>query len=189
MIISVYDKNYLKTIESWIESEKEVFVVLLYAYAAGARDYIFIYDYEEFLALLDILPCLTWVIVFKEKQLCKRTFINEELINWAEKEFTEKKQFYCDNGLCVLVLERNVDFKLLKTNKRLLHVDELRDSFARFSIRVVSEDFNEFKEDIFQYWGKFVAVGTIPDHYVDDNDTMVSAKTPLPDGSVRPAPY
>jgi hypothetical protein len=188
MMISVYEEVFLRKVKKWVEEQKEIFIVLMYAYRGGHRDYIFVNSYDEFMALLKVLPKLTRVTVFKEKQLLKRQIVDESLLDWAREEFQNTEDL---EGLDVICLDDKKDFSQLSLDEEWLNFRDFKTISPPFRLCGFAggTDFKEFSENVSELWGKNVAAGLIPDWFGYDNEGMISAKTPLPDGSVRSAPY
>src|SRR3972149_10280374 len=80
---SAFDSPFLGTISDWLEASGEVFVVIRYAYAAGAKAYLFIQSSQQLQALLRTLPPRSDVIVFRQRQLHIRGIADNALLEQA----------------------------------------------------------------------------------------------------------
>lgn len=159
---SALDHTFLEQVQEWIEDSKEVFVVLRYAYLAGARDYLFIRSFQQFQVLLTTLPPRTDVIVFRERQLPIRGLASESLLEEALAGIPDGADWFllCREGT------KPGDFSSEGDNTHI----------------ALETAFREFQ-------GKQIALGPDPPWHEADNATMQSGLIPLPDGRVVGGAY
>ena len=159
---SAFDPSFLAQVGRWIAAEGEVFVVIRYAYMAGSKDYLFVTSPEEFNRLVQSLPPMADVIVFRDTQLPIRGVADNALLNRALAEIPDGEYWFllCRHG------DQPGDF----TSEGDKSHEALRDAFKAF-------------------WGKHVAAGIDPPFHEADNPGMQSGITPMPDGRVRTGAY
>src|SRR5439155_2015813 len=85
--------SFLETVGQWIDSSSEVFVVLRYLRATGAKDYAFIKTREEFAALIESAPVGTDVIVFRDPQLPFRGKVTADFIARAKNHVSDGEEY------------------------------------------------------------------------------------------------
>lgn len=159
---SAFDHTFLEQVQHWIEDSNEVFVVLRYAYAAGAKDYLFVRSFAQFTALLATLPPRTDVIVFQERQLSIRGIADDSLLNEALTNIPE--------GIWWFLLCREGD------------------NPGDYSS--AGDDTHAALREAFQeYQGKYITLGLDPPWNEADNATMQSGLIPMPDGRVVGGAY
>lgn len=142
--------RFVETISGWLATSLELFVVLRYLRAAGAKDYAFIHNQDEFRQLIDACPTGTDIIVFRDRQLPIRGIVTEQLI-------AETKELIPDGTEYLVVCtspDRQDDLRLS---------GDMGDTHA-----TLIEDLNEIN-------GKPTAVGPCPRFIDADNDAMISA--------------
>lgn len=159
---SVFDSSFLSQVHQWIEETGEVFIVIRHAYAAGAKDYIFISSFEQFEELIHSLPSSADVIVFKQRQLPIRGIADNTLLEIALQSIPDGEWWFllCRYG------EKPHDFWSRGENSH----DEMRRVFEEFC-------------------GKYIALGLVPPFHESDNENMQSGIVPHRDGSLRAGPY
>src|SRR5262245_19878008 len=91
---SAFDPAFLDQIKEWIEASGEVFVVIRYAYAAGAKDYLFMTSYEQFQSRLRTLRSMADVIVFRQTQLPIRGIADGALLARARAEIPDGEWWF-----------------------------------------------------------------------------------------------
>jgi hypothetical protein len=159
---SVYDPTFLTQVHQWIQETGEVFIVIRYAYMAGAKDYIFVPSFEQFEELIHSLPPLADVSVFKERKLPIRGIANNELLEVALKSITDGEWWFllCRHG------DKPSDFSSDGANS---HQEMCR----------IFEEFH----------GEYIAIGLDPPFHENDNENMQSGIVPHQDGSVLAGAY
>lgn len=157
---SVLDETFLRIVKEWIEDQDEVFVVIRYAYMAGARDYHFVNSFEQFQEVLAKLPPMADVIVFREQQLPYRGIADQQLLNAIMQAIPDGTWWF------LLCLDANCRYN---TEGDQTH-------------KALRQTFDELGEVV-------VAVGLDPPYHEDDNPKMQSALVPLPDGSIKAGAY
>jgi len=159
---SAYNLVFLNQVHQWIQETGEVFVVIRYAYSAGARDYLFVFSFEQFEKLIHSLPPLADVIVFKQRQLPLRGIANAELLEVALKSIPDGEWWFL---LC-------------------RHSDKLSD-FSDDG----ADSHQEMRRAFEEFQGKHIAIGLDSPFHEPDNENMQSGIVPQKDGSVRAAAY
>ena len=153
--------QFLNQIKDWINLNGEIFVVIRYSHSAGARYYIIVNSFDEFRDLVAKLPTKANVIVFRQKQLPIRGQANNTLREQALDEIQDAEYLLTSRG---------------SYNPRALT-----------SAEGVGQQ--EFIVDFEDFRGKSVAIGKMPFWNQADNENMVSALVPLPDGSIEVGVY
>jgi len=159
---SAFDRLFLSTISDWLEASGEVFVVIRYAYGAGAKDYLFIQSPQELQALLGTLPPRSDVIVFRQRQLPIRGIADNALLDQAITAIPDGTWWFllCRDG------EKPSDFSSAGDNSH-----------------------QALKTAIAEHQGRYVAIGLDPPFHEPDGAEMQSGLIPLPDGSLQTGPY
>ena len=142
--------KFLETVGGWLDSTSEVFVVLRYLRAAGAKDYAFIKTRGEFAALIASVPNGTDIIVFRDPQLPLRDRVTPEFIARAKAHVAEGVEYM---------------FVRMRPDKAgdLRLFGEMGDTHATLA------------EDLGEELGEEVAFGACPRFIDPDNDRMISA--------------
>jgi hypothetical protein len=142
--------KFLETVGSWLDSGPEVFVVLRYLRAAGAKDYAFIKTRDEFAALVALVPNGTDIIVFRDPQLRLRGRVAAEFIARAKANVGDGAEYM---------------FVRMRPKKAgdLRLFGEMGDTHATLA------------EDLAEESGEEVAFGACPSFIDADNDRMISA--------------
>jgi hypothetical protein len=80
--ISSTDKKFLATLQRWFRSrkQKEVLLMIRYAFAAGSKDFEIHTTYKALKARIRKLKPCTWIVVFRQAQLPVRGAVDEDLI-------------------------------------------------------------------------------------------------------------
>lgn len=142
--------RFLETVGQWTDSSSEVFVVLRYLRAAGAKDYAFVKTRAEFSALVDSVAEGTDIIAFRDPQLQLRGRVTAEFIARAKALVSEGDEYM----FVRMKPERAGDLKLF---------GEMGDTHATLA------------EDLGEEAGEEVAFGPCPRFIDPDNERMVSA--------------
>src|SRR5262245_41913789 len=85
--------KFLEAVGRWVDSSSEVFVVLRYLRAAGAKDYAFIKTRAEFAALVESVPDGTDIVVFRDSQLPLRGRVTAEFIAQAKAHIRDGDEY------------------------------------------------------------------------------------------------
>ena len=141
---------FLDTVGHWIDLSAEVFVVLRYLRAAGAKDYAFVKTRAEFAALVESVPDGTDIIAFRDRQLPFRGKVTAQFIQQAKIHVRDGEEY---------LLVRRVPEKA--GGLRLF--GEMGDTHATLV------------EDLSEEVGEQVALGVCPRFIDPDNDRMISA--------------
>jgi hypothetical protein len=141
--------DFLATVASWIRNASEVFVVVRYLRAAGAKDYAFVRSETEFRELIGICPVGTDIIVFRDPQLPLRAVVDDALVRTARVLLSEWKEY-----LYVLLTPRTAgDVRL----------------FGKMGDRE-----SDLVEDLGEHFGEKVAIGACPNFNAPDNVGIIS---------------
>jgi hypothetical protein len=159
---SAFDTLFLGTVSDWLQASGEVFVVIRYAYAAGAKDYLFIQSAQQLQALLATLPPRSDVIVFRHRQLPIRGIADNALLEQAITAIPEGTSWF----LLYLGGEKPGDSSSAGDNSH-----------------------QALKTAIAEHQGRCVAIGPDPPFHEADSAEMQSGLIPLPDGSLQTGPY
>lgn len=142
--------RFLQAVTTWLAASDELFVVLRYLRAAGARDYAFIHNEAEFRQLIVGCTTGTDIIVFRDRQLPIRGTVTPELIAETKSHISDGVEY-----LVVCLSPEKPNDLLLSGN--------MGDSHATLI------------EDLSEMDGKRVALGLCPRFADADNDAMISA--------------
>jgi hypothetical protein len=142
--------RFLETVAGWLDSRSEIFVVLRYLRAAGAKDYAFIKTRDEFAALVASVPNGTDIIVFRDPQLPLRGRVTAEFVALAKAQVADGAEYM----FVRMRPERAADLRLF---------GEMGDTHATLA------------EDLGEESGEEVAFGACPRFIDADNDRMISA--------------
>lgn len=140
--------EFLASVDNWIEQNKEVFVVMRYLRAAGAKDYALITNSNDFRKLIDICPEGTDIIVFRDPQLPLRGVVDTNFIENAKALIPDGDEYL------YIRTEPEQDIRC----------------FGEMGDLHISLD-----EDLGEEVGGSVAIGVCPSFIADDNEAMISA--------------
>jgi hypothetical protein len=163
-IRSAADKEFLKTIEHWLESQPELLILVRYSRAAGNKDFEFYSSFESLVERLRRLPPETCVTVFRTPQLPLRGVVDDDFI---------KK--------CLSSMPDGSEYAVVDT----VPITSGRFSSLNFS---AGESHDELTADLENSRGRRVAVGKYPPWQEETRDA-ISAYVPAQDGKVRPGVY
>ena len=142
--------RFLETVTAWIEASSELFVVLRYLRAAGAKDYAFIHSSLELRQLIGVCPIRTDIIVFRDRQLPIRGIVTEKLIAESQHLIPDGAEY-----LCVCTAPESPGDPRLSGDMGDTH--------------------STLIEDLWDIYESPVAVGLCPPFIGADNDGMISA--------------
>ena len=146
---------FLETVARWIAESPtaEVFVVLRYLRAAGAKDYAFIRSPGEFAALVASVSDGTDIIVFRDPQLPLRGKVTPEFIARAMAHVSD-----CEDYMLV----RMTPSSYLPAGSLMRHGG-------------MGDPHTDLAGDLEDEMGEEVAIGNCPRFYEADHDRMISA--------------
>ena len=142
--------RFIETVTTWIQAFGEVFIVLRYLRAAGAKDYAFARTAEDFRQLLDVLPIGTDVIVFRDPQLPLRGAVDDDFLVAAQSLIPDGAEYMY------------VTMEPL-TSKDIRAFGEMGGTHACM------------EEDLSLHPGEEIAIGICPRFIEDDHEAMISA--------------
>ncbi|HEY1122470.1 MAG TPA: hypothetical protein VGE67_12750 [Haloferula sp.] len=154
---------FLGTVGQWIQegAEPEIFVVLRYLRAGGAKHYAFIKSAADFAALVACVPDGTDIIVFRDPQLPLRGKVTPEFLARAMDHVRDGEEYM---------------FVRMAPDSRLPAGDLRR-----------SGEFDNSHAELARDWeyetGEEVAFGICPDFMDRDHDRMISASKGGIDGA------
>jgi hypothetical protein len=163
-LTSTTDKEFLGTVNDWLESQREVLVLIRYSRAGGEKSFEFFTSFERLRERLGKLKPETSVTVFRERQLPLRGCVEDEFI-----------------GKCLNSVQAGSEFVVAGTARRTygsqswFHHEE-------------GESHEELREVLEGLRGEPVAVGEYPP-WLEDSLNVISSYVPAPDGSVRAGVY
>ena len=159
---SVFDKNFLNTIEQWFAARNDVFVVARFSRKAGEKAYFWFEKFSSFRAQLDLFPPETDVIVFRDNQFPLRGLVTDNLIRQA--------------------------LDLIPDNTEAMVVNTMKPPDCE--VYVWGDDTHaELLETLQDIVGEPASIGFYAPWYNSDNETMISALVPLPDGTLKRGAY
>ena len=151
-------------VESWIADRSEVLALIRYSGAAGSKDFEFFHTVEEFRNRLARLLPSTCITVFRDPQLPLRGRIDDEFIARAIEAIPDGVE-YLVAGLEQIVCEP-----------------------AEWLMHRAGETHAELRKDLEEMRGELASFGPYPP-WLHDNDTVISAVIPNPDGTVTTGAY
>jgi hypothetical protein len=159
---SVFGDNFLNTVREWFLAQNDIFVVARYSATAGVREYYWFKHFDKFHAQLKSFPPQADVIIFRDKQFPLRGTVDDALIRQA----------------LVLIPE--------DTEASIANMVQPPDT----SIYLWGCDNHaEILETLHDIRGENAAIGLYPPWHMDDNEKMISALVPLPDGTLKRGVY
>jgi hypothetical protein len=162
--ISTADKEFLRTLELWLQEQSDLLVLIRYSAAAGSRDYELFSSFPKLCERLGALTPRTSVIVFRKPQLNLRGVVDENFIE-----------------LCLRSIPEGAEYLMVETVKRIYgKASWFHDSFGMSHA--------ELREDLEDSTGVPVAVGLYPD-WLEVSDDLISAIVPDENGDVVPGIY
>jgi hypothetical protein len=161
---STTDKEFLRTVNDWLNIQLEVLVLIRYSRAAGNKSFEFVASFESLRERLKELAPATCVTVFRERQLPLRGCVDDEFI-----------------GKCLNSVQDGSEFLVVETALR-------RARNQSWFHHEAGESREELREVLEGLRGEPVAVGEYPP-WLEDGLNVVSAYVPEQDGSVRVGVY
>jgi hypothetical protein len=161
--ISVMDKGFLDSVESWLKSELEILVLFRYSHAAGNKDFEIFCSFIEFNNRLRVLAPSTSVTAFKQRQLALRGVVDDSFI-----------------AQCVNAVPDGTEFLLLDTKART-------GSGHSWFYHVAGESHIELREALEELRGIYVAAGRYPQLCAGPD--VISGIVPDKNGAVRVGVY
>jgi len=145
-----FTPKFVAKVSDWINERGEVFIVLRYLRAAGAKDFLFCRSTDQFLHLVESLPIGTDTTVLEQPQLPLRGVCSESFIEKA-------LQLVPDGGEYLVAR---------------LHFKEPR----RMCISGTMGDTHvSLREDLQDFLDEEIAVGPCPNFIAADHGSMISA--------------
>lgn len=142
--------HFLETVKGWLTTSTELFIVLRYLRAAGAKDYLFIHNEAEFRQLIDSCPLGTDFIVFRDPQLPLRGTVTPEFIADVQNRIPDGAEY--------LIVRMSPDEPI--------------------GLRITGyqgDTHADLIEDLSDIQSELVAVGPCPPFMAPDHDGMISA--------------
>jgi hypothetical protein len=142
--------KFLDTVSQWIEAAGEVFVMLRYLRAGGAKGYAFIHSPNEFQRLVEACSTGTDIIVFRDRQLPLRGQVDDDFIARARTLIPAGAAY-----MGVRLAPRTLD-------------DPRLDGFF-------DDSMPELESELEASRGEALAFGPLPPFLDADNEAMISA--------------
>ncbi len=142
--------HFLERVKGWLATSNQLFIVMRYLRAAGAKDYLFIHNQAEFQQRIDACPLGTDIIVFREPQLPIRGTVTSEFIAEIQSRIPDGAEY--------LIVRMSPEEPI---GQRI--TGYLGDTHA------------DLVEDLSDIQGKLVAVGPCPPFMDLDHEGMISA--------------
>ena len=161
---SAADRQFLKTIEQWLQSQSEILVLIRYSRAGGNKSFELFTSFAVLDERLRELPPESCVIAFRTPQLPLRGVVDDEFV-----------------ASCLRSMDDGSEFLVTET---------VRTSAGRASWfhHEAGESHKELREALEDSRGKHVAVGKYPD-WLNDSPDVISAYIPDREGIVRSGVY
>jgi hypothetical protein len=159
---SAFEQQFLNTVHHWFIERRDVFVFARYSHMAGAREYFWFSDFAVWAERLKRFPPQTDLIVFRDNQFPLRGIVDEPLIHRA--------------------------LALIPEDTEAMVTNQLEPSNDRISVWAC-DTHRELTEALQDLIGNPAAVGSYAPWHEPDNDHMISALVPLPDGTLKRGAY
>jgi hypothetical protein len=163
-LTSTTDKEFLRTLDDWLQRQSEVLVLIRYSRAAGDKSFEFFTSFERLRERLGELKPETSVTVFRDRQLPLRGCVEDEFI-----------------GKCLNSVEAGSEFLVVGTAPRTA-------GSQSWFHHEAGESHEELREALEGLRGEVVAVGEYPP-WLDNSLHVISAYVPEQDGNVRAGVY
>lgn len=161
---STTDPKFLGTLESWLQSQPEILVLIRYSHAAGSRDFELFSSFQNLADRIRALPPLTSVIAFRQPQLPLRGVVDDELIS-----------------RCLSSIPDGSEYLVVETVLRMSGQSSWFHHDAGVSHAELRDDLEECR-------GAPVAAGLYP-AWLEDTEDVISAFVPDEHGVVRSGIY
>lgn len=159
---SVFDASFLDVVRAWFTMSNNIFVVVRYSRMAGAKDYFWFSDYAPLDSLLHRLPPQTEVIAFRDNQFPLHGVVDDSFIQQV--------------------------LALIPENTEAMISDSIAPSNARIDI-TICESHSELLESLRELTHMNIVVGLYAPWHDNDNERMISALVPSPDGTLKRGIY
>lgn len=161
---STADSKFLSTIESWLQSQSEILILIRYSHAAGGKDFEFFFSFAAFAERLRRLPPLTSITAFREHQLPFRSIVDDDFVAKCLDNIPDKTEFL------------------------LLETDPQTTGGHSWFHHIAGESHAELRRDLQESFGRRVAVGTYPQFW-EEGPEVISAIVPDKNGAVTVGIY
>jgi hypothetical protein len=158
------DPKFLGMLESWLQSQPEILVLIRYSHAAGSRDFEFFSSFRALADRIRELPPLTSVIAFRQPQLPLRGVVDDEFIS-----------------RCLSSIPDGFEYLVVEAVRRVYG----RGSWFHHDAGVSHA---QLRGDLENRRGASVAAGLYP-AWLEDTDDVISAVVPHEHGVVRSGIY
>ena len=164
IFLSSTDKNFLETLEHWLNERPEILLLIRYSRAAGSKSFEFFSSLKKLHLRLLELPPSTNVIAFRQPQLPLRGVVDDA--------FIEK---------CIHSIPEGTEFVVVETGPRT------PGKASRF-FDVAGESHQELREALGDLRGNPVAAGVYPP-WDDDSPDVLCGLVPDDHGNLTPGIY
>lgn len=161
---STNDPQFLRTLQSWFDTQAEILLMIRYSGAAGSRGFEFFRSFRDMAHRLHELPPRTSVIAFREPQLPLRGVVDDEFI-------TE----------CLSRIPDGSEYLVVETTRRVY-------GRASWFHHGSGDSHAELSEELDNSRGIPVAAGAYSP-WIKDTEDVISAVVPDADGVPRSGVY
>ncbi len=161
---SATDEKFQSTLKNWLQSQREILVLIRFSRAAGSQSFELFSSAEILIARLHNLASDTCVTAFKQPQIPIRGVVNDEFI-----------------GTCLGIIPDGVAFLIKETTLRTA-------GCASWYFHTSGASHSELLEELEDMRGHDVAAGLYPPWPVDNED-VISAIVPDQHGVVTTGMY
>lgn len=158
------DKRFLATLNEWLQSQREILLLVRYSHAAGSKDFEFFSSFETLAERLRSLPPRTSIIAFRQPHLPIRGIVDDSFIT-----------------TCLSSIPDGSEFLVAETIRRTA-------GRASWFHHGAGETHAELREELESLRGHTVAVGLYPP-WLEDTDNVISAVVPDEHGVVTTGIY
>ena len=163
-LTSATDKEFLKTLEDWLDSQSEIMVLISYSRAGGNKSFEFFTSFAALSERLQQLRPQDCITAFRRPQLTIRGVVDDAFID-----------------KCLSEMPDDTEFLVVETIRRTAG------GYSWFSY-TAGETSEELRTALEDSRGNPVAVGKYPP-WLEDNPDVISGYVPDEDGVARTGVY
>jgi hypothetical protein len=159
---SAFSSSFCGTVQKWIDQYHDLFVVVRYHAMAGAREYFWFSNYDAFANVLSNCPPMSNIVVFRDNQIALRGTVDSKLFEQA--------------------------VELIGENTEWMIADTVEPPNSALYVWT-GDTHQELIEQLNDMVGQLISIGPYAKWHERDNEAMISALVPLPDGSIGRGVY
>jgi hypothetical protein len=153
------DQKFLETVARWINETGEILVMIRFSHAGGNRSYEFFRSFQCFRERVLRCEPRTCILVFRKPQLPLRGIVDNSLITSALAMVSDGQEYL------------------------IAGLKEVHHGKASWLENWSGDTHQDMKEDLTDAEGTEIAFGPYPP-WLEDNEDLISAVVPMPNGEV-----